>query len=180
MLASASDRPTQAASASAPPSSGSTEPPGKTKAPPTKSEFRLRRTISTSSVRPSLSGSGASRTSITVAAWRSDIGSVAGGDPPGGTSETGGSDTTPVRLPVGSGPPPKWPKPWSTLMPPMSLDAPEKADSPVVHAIPRRYAALGVIVLAIILVGALIVIRNHDNQANGTSDVETITPAPAS
>jgi hypothetical protein len=62
----------------------------------------------------------------------------------------------------------------------MSLDAPEKADSPVVHAIPRRYAALGVIVLAIILVGALIVIRNHDNQANGTSDVETITPAPAS
>jgi len=62
----------------------------------------------------------------------------------------------------------------------MSLDAPEKAESPVVHAIPRRYAALAVIVLAIILVGALIVIRNHDNQANGTSDVETITPAPAS
>jgi len=62
----------------------------------------------------------------------------------------------------------------------MSLDAPEPADSPVVHTIPRRYAALGVIVLAIILVGALIVVRNHDNQANGTSDVETITPAPAS
>jgi Domain of unknown function (DUF929) len=62
----------------------------------------------------------------------------------------------------------------------MSLDAPEKADSPVVHTIPRRYAALGVIVLAIILVTALIVIRNHDNQANGTSDVETLTPAPAS
>jgi hypothetical protein len=62
----------------------------------------------------------------------------------------------------------------------MSLDAPEPADSPVVHTIPRRYAALGVIVLAIILVGALIVIRNHDNQANGTSDIETLTPAPAS
>jgi hypothetical protein len=62
----------------------------------------------------------------------------------------------------------------------MSLDAPEPADSPVVHTIPRRYAALGVIVLAIILVGALIVIRNHDNQADGTSDVETLTPAPAS
>jgi hypothetical protein len=62
----------------------------------------------------------------------------------------------------------------------MSLDAPEPADSPVVHTIPRRYAALGVIVLAIILVAVLIVVRNHVNQANGTSDVETMTPAPAS
>ena len=62
----------------------------------------------------------------------------------------------------------------------MTLDAPEPADSPVVHTIPRRYAALGVIVLAIILVAVLIVVRNHVNQANGTSDVETITPAPAS
>ena len=65
-------------------------------------------------------------------------------------------------------------------MPPMSLDAPEQADSPVVHTIPRRYVALGLIVLAIILVGALIVIRNHDNQADGTSDVETHHPRPAS
>jgi hypothetical protein len=62
----------------------------------------------------------------------------------------------------------------------MSLDAPEPADSPAVHMIPRRYAALGVIVLAIILVAALIVVRNHVNQNNNTSDVETITPAPAS
>jgi hypothetical protein len=62
----------------------------------------------------------------------------------------------------------------------MSLDAPEPADSPVVHMIPRRYAALGVIVLAIVLVGVLIVVRNHVNQSNGTSDVETFTPAPAS
>jgi hypothetical protein len=59
----------------------------------------------------------------------------------------------------------------------MSLDAPEKAESPVVHAIPRRYVALGLIVVAIILVGALVVIRNA-NQTNSTSDVETITPAP--
>jgi hypothetical protein len=62
----------------------------------------------------------------------------------------------------------------------MSLDAPEPAEPPAVHTIPRRYAALGLIVLAIILVAALIVIRNHVNQTNGTSDVETITPAPAS
>ena len=64
-------------------------------------------------------------------------------------------------------------------MPPMSLDAPEPAESPVVHTIPRRYVALGLIVIAIILVGALIVIRNAD-QTDDTSDVETITPAPAS
>jgi hypothetical protein len=61
----------------------------------------------------------------------------------------------------------------------MSLDSPEPAEPPVVHTIPRRYVALGLIVLAIILVGALILIRNA-NQTNDTSDVETITPAPAS
>jgi hypothetical protein len=62
----------------------------------------------------------------------------------------------------------------------MSPDVPEQAEPHVVHTIPRRYVALGLIVLAIILVGALIVIRNHVNPSNGTSDVETITPAPAS
>jgi Domain of unknown function (DUF929) len=62
----------------------------------------------------------------------------------------------------------------------MSLDAPEPAEPPVVHTIPRRYAALGLIVIAIILVAALVVIRHRDNQTNGTSDVETINPAPAS
>jgi hypothetical protein len=62
----------------------------------------------------------------------------------------------------------------------MTVDAPEPAESPVVHTIPRRYIALGLIVLAIILVAALVVVRDHLNQTNGTSDVETITPAPAS
>jgi hypothetical protein len=62
----------------------------------------------------------------------------------------------------------------------MTVDAPEPAESPVVHTIPRRYIALGLIVLAIILVAALVVVRHHINQTNGTSDVETITPAPAS
>jgi hypothetical protein len=61
----------------------------------------------------------------------------------------------------------------------MSLDAPEPADSRFVHTIPRRYVALGLIVLAIILVGALIVIRNA-TQSNDTSDTETISPAPSS
>jgi hypothetical protein len=62
----------------------------------------------------------------------------------------------------------------------MTVDAPEPAESSVVHTIPRRYIALGLIVLAIILVGALVVVRHHINQTNGTSDVETITPAPSS
>src|SRR5580692_2662041 len=65
-------------------------------------------------------------------------------------------------------------------MPPMSLDAPEPAEPPVVRAIPRRYLALGLIIIAIILLGVLVAVRNHENQTNGTSDVETITPAPAS
>jgi hypothetical protein len=62
----------------------------------------------------------------------------------------------------------------------MTVDAPEPAESPVVHTIPRRYIALALIVLAIILVAALVVVRDHLNQTNGTSDVETITPAPTS
>ena len=62
----------------------------------------------------------------------------------------------------------------------MSLDAPEPAEPPVVHTIPRRYAALGLIVIAVILLGALVVVRHHENQTDGTSDVETITPAPSS
>jgi hypothetical protein len=61
----------------------------------------------------------------------------------------------------------------------MSLDAPEHAESPVVHTIPRRYVALGLIVLAIVLVAALILIRNA-NETDDTSDVETITTAPTS
>jgi hypothetical protein len=61
----------------------------------------------------------------------------------------------------------------------MSLDAAEHAESPVVHTIPRRYVALALVVLAIILVGALILVRQL-NQTNDTADTETITPAPSS
>ncbi len=62
----------------------------------------------------------------------------------------------------------------------MSQDAPEPVEPPVVHTIPRRYAALGLIVIAVILLGALVVIRHHENQTDSTSDVETVTPAPSS
>jgi len=61
----------------------------------------------------------------------------------------------------------------------MSLDAPDQAEPPVVRTIPRRYVALGLIVVAIILVGVLVLVRNA-NQTDTTSDVETITPAPSS
>jgi hypothetical protein len=61
----------------------------------------------------------------------------------------------------------------------MALDAPEPAHLPVEHTIPRRYVALGLIVLAAILVGTLIVIRNF-SETNDASDVETISPAPSS
>jgi hypothetical protein len=61
----------------------------------------------------------------------------------------------------------------------MSLDTPEHAESSVLHTIPRRYVALGLIVLAIVLVAALILIRNA-NQTDDTSDVETIAAAPSS
>jgi hypothetical protein len=60
----------------------------------------------------------------------------------------------------------------------MSLDAPEQPTVTVVHPIPRRYVVLGLIVVVIILLGALIVIRDHNPQT--TNAVETVTPAPAS
>src|SRR6185437_2236246 len=84
-----------------------------------------------------------------------------------------------ARLPVRSRAPPERPGPSSTLRRPMSLDTPEHAESPALHAVPRRYVALGLIVLAIVLVAALIVIRNAD-QTDDTSDVETVSPAPSS
>ena len=57
---------------------------------------------------------------------------------------------------------------------------PKRRSRPSCTRFPAATSPWELIVLAIILVGALIVIRNHDNQANGTSDVETITPAPTS
>jgi hypothetical protein len=61
----------------------------------------------------------------------------------------------------------------------MSLDAPEPEESPSGHSIPRRYVALGLIVLAIILVAVLVVVRNI-SQTDTTSDTETIALAPSS
>jgi len=64
-------------------------------------------------------------------------------------------------------------------MHPMSLDAPEQAPVTLGRSVPRRYVALGLIGVAIVLVVALVVIRDDDTQS-GTSTVETYTPAPVS
>ncbi|HEY3845301.1 MAG TPA: DUF929 family protein [Acidimicrobiales bacterium] len=61
----------------------------------------------------------------------------------------------------------------------MALDVHEHAAAPVVHTIPRRYVALGLIVVAIILLGALLLIR-HDlssNSPNGATTAETFNPS---
>ena len=55
----------------------------------------------------------------------------------------------------------------------------EPATVHVARPIPRRYVALGLIVVVIVLLGALIAIRGSKPQSN-TAAVETFNPAPAS
>jgi hypothetical protein len=61
----------------------------------------------------------------------------------------------------------------------MHDNAPLPAAGPHLHQIRRLYVALGLIVVALLLLGALIVIRQHD-PATDTSNQETFTPAPSS
>jgi hypothetical protein len=73
--------------------------------------------------------------------------------------------------------PPKRGHPLGNLTQLMSLSAPEPAPAP--RQIPRRYLALGLIVVAIILLGALVIVR--DNFApSTTSTVESFNPASSS
>src|ERR1700722_260912 len=73
--------------------------------------------------------------------------------------------------------PPKPGHPLVNLIRLMSLTATEPAPAP--RQIPRRYLALGLIVVAIILLGTLVIVR--DNFApSSTSTVETFNPAPGS
>jgi hypothetical protein len=65
----------------------------------------------------------------------------------------------------------------------MSQPAPEPAvgvpPAPGLRQLPRRYLALGLIIVAIVLLGALVLVR--DNSGPGTSStVETFSPAPSS
>jgi hypothetical protein len=61
----------------------------------------------------------------------------------------------------------------------MSLPASEPASPTTLRHIPRRYLALGLIVVAIILLGALVLVRDNSGPST-TSTVETFSPAPSS
>jgi hypothetical protein len=61
----------------------------------------------------------------------------------------------------------------------MSLPASAPAPPTTLRHIPRRYLALGLIVVAIILLGALVLVRDNSGPST-TSTVETFNPAPSS
>jgi hypothetical protein len=56
---------------------------------------------------------------------------------------------------------------------------PNEAVGPALHQIRRRYVALGLVVLALVLLGALILIR-QDNNPDESGGSETFSPAPDS
>jgi hypothetical protein len=75
--------------------------------------------------------------------------------------------------------PPEQGHPLANLTRSMSQPATEPASAPSLRHIPRRYLALGLIIVAICLLGALVLVR--DNSGPDTSStVETFTPAPSS
>jgi Domain of unknown function (DUF929) len=61
----------------------------------------------------------------------------------------------------------------------MSLPATEPASATTLRHIPRRYLALGLIIVAICLLGALVLVRDNSGPST-TSTVETFNPAPSS
>jgi hypothetical protein len=61
----------------------------------------------------------------------------------------------------------------------MSLPASEPASPTTLRHIPRRYLALGLIVVAIILLGALVLVRDNSGPST-TSTVENFSPASSS
>jgi len=61
----------------------------------------------------------------------------------------------------------------------MSQPANEPASAPSLRQIPRRYVALGLIILAIVLLGALVIVRDNSGPTT-ISTVETFNPAPSS
>ncbi len=61
----------------------------------------------------------------------------------------------------------------------MSTSAPEPVSAPHARQIPRRYLALGLIIVAIVLLGALVIVRDNAGPSS-TSTVETFNAAPSS
>jgi len=75
--------------------------------------------------------------------------------------------------------PPERGQPLTNLTQPMSQTATEPSSAPALRHLPRRYLALGLIILAICLLGALVVVRDNTTPST-SSTTETLTPAPAS
>ncbi len=67
----------------------------------------------------------------------------------------------------------------ATLTHSVSQTDPEPASEPVQRQIPRRYLALGLIVVAICLLGALVIVRDNAAPTN-TATTETFNAAPSS
>ncbi|HXN59782.1 MAG TPA: DUF929 family protein [Acidimicrobiales bacterium] len=61
----------------------------------------------------------------------------------------------------------------------MSQTANDHASAPVLRQIPRRYLALGLIIVAICLLGALVIVRDNAGPSS-SSTVETFNAAPSS
>jgi hypothetical protein len=61
----------------------------------------------------------------------------------------------------------------------MSQPVPEPAPAPAPRHIPRRYVALGLIIVAICLLGTLVLVRDN-SVPKSSSTVETFNPAPSS
>jgi len=75
--------------------------------------------------------------------------------------------------------PPGGRHPLANLTQLMSQTASEPAPASGLRQLPRRYLALGLIIVAIVLLGALVIVR--DNAGPGSSStVETFSPAPSS
>jgi hypothetical protein len=62
----------------------------------------------------------------------------------------------------------------------MSQTANDHASAPVLRQIPRRYLALGLIIVAICLLGALVIVRDNAGPSSSSSTVETFNAAPSS
>lgn len=75
--------------------------------------------------------------------------------------------------------PPKQGHPLTNLTRSMSQPASEPASAPALRHIPRRYLALGLIIVAICLLGALVLVRDNSGPST-TSTVETFSPASSS
>ena len=123
-------------------------------------------------------GAGASRTSMTVAAGRISTG--AGPDASAGPVVEGEPMEARRRgYRQQEAAPPERGHPLTNLTRSMSQPASEPASAPALRHIPRRYLALGLIIVAICLLGALVLVRDNSGPST-TSTVETFSPAPSS